>query len=68
MDETLTLNEAQQRIVDEYRRDLARLMLQASTRLSAAGLPAFQPSDEVYAATEKVVEDGFYATLEEFGE
>lgn len=68
MNEALTLNEAQQRIVDEYRRELARLMLQASTRLQAAGLPAFQHFDEVYAATEKVVEDGMYTTLIEFGE
>ena len=63
-----TLTEAQQRIVDEYRRELARLMLQASTRLQATGLPAFQYSDEIYNATDKVVEDGFYATLTEFGE
>lgn len=63
-----TLTEAQQRIVDEYRHELARLMLQASTRLQATGMPAFDHSDEIYNATEKVIEDGFYATLTEFGE
>lgn len=63
------LTEAQQAIVDEYRRELARLMAKAKGRLVGAGVPDYAVSaDAVYAATEKVVEDGMYTTLTEFGE
>lgn len=63
------LTEAQQRIVDEYRRELARLMARTKGQLVGAGVPDYAVSaDTVYEATEKVVEDGMYTTLAEFGE
>lgn len=69
MNEALTLNEAQQAIVDEYRLKLARLMARTKGQLVGAGVPDYAVSaDTVYEATEKVIEDGMYTTLAEFGE
>jgi hypothetical protein len=63
------LTEAQRAIVDQYRWDLARLMARAKGKLVGAGVPDYAVSaDAVYEATEKVIEDGMYSTLSEFGE
>ncbi len=63
------LTATQQAIVDEYQLDLARLMLRTKERLVRAGMAEYALApDAVYAATEKVVEDGMYAVLAGFGE
>jgi hypothetical protein len=62
------LTEAQKAIVDEYRLNLARLMNRTAEKLHRTGMDFPHDSDAVYVATERMVEDGFYATLTEFGE
>ena len=62
------LTETQAAIVEEYRLALARLMNRTAEKLHRTGMDFPRDSEAVYVVTEKVVEDGFYATLTEFGE
>lgn len=63
------LTDAQRAIVDAYRLDLARLMLRTREQLARAGMAEYAASaDAVYEATEKVIEDGMYTVMGEFGE